>query len=111
MSPTPRPTTTGAAQEGREGGLLAAQEQQAGRHLGSTVWPLLQEDRGEVPAWPPSPAAATVSCHTCWSCLMLLWLPIFSSWALKAWMLAAPSENRRTGEKRSVGRCRVLESL
>lgn len=26
-------------------------------------------------------------------------------------MLAAPSENRRTGEKRSVGRCRVLESL
>lgn len=49
--------------------------------------------------------------RTCCSCLMLLLLPIFSRWALKAWMLAAPSEKRRTGEKRSVGRCRVLESL
>lgn len=48
---------------------------------------------------------------TCCNCLMLLLLPIFSRWALKAWMLAAPSENRRTGENRSVGRCRVLESL
>lgn len=48
---------------------------------------------------------------TCCSCLMLLLLPIFSRWALKAWMLAAPSEKRRTGEKRSVGRCSVFESL